>query len=64
MSYFTHATDTLTQTSTLHTDHTMNTTSQITASNDELALDDQFLRDLADIEIVLVGGGEILGTGA
>jgi hypothetical protein len=42
----------------------MNTTSQITASNDELALDDQFLRDLADIEIVLVGGGEILGTGA
>jgi hypothetical protein len=29
----------------------------------EIANDEQLLRDLADIEVVLVGGGDIVGTG-
>jgi hypothetical protein len=42
----------------------MNSTTQAQIDTTEIALDAEFLRDLADIEIVLIGGGDILGTGA
>jgi hypothetical protein len=41
----------------------MNTTIVPQTSSTEISFDEQFLRDLADVELVLIGGGDIAGTG-
>jgi hypothetical protein len=41
----------------------MNSTALTNAIDNEISLDSDLLRDLADIEVVLVGGGEIVTVG-
>jgi hypothetical protein len=43
----------------------MNTTLEFQATNNnEVALDEALLRELANIEVVLIGGGDVGFTGA
>jgi hypothetical protein len=41
----------------------MNTTIESQGITNEIAIDEQLLRDLANIEVVLIGGGDIGITG-
>jgi hypothetical protein len=42
----------------------MNTTLDFQAQTNEIVLDEQFLRNLVDTEVVLVGGGEFVLVGS
>jgi hypothetical protein len=41
----------------------MNTFADFQVAASDIAFDEQFLRDLADVEVVLVGGGEVVFSG-
>ncbi len=41
----------------------MNTTSQVIEATELVSVNEVIVRDLADIEVVLVGGGDVITSG-